>query len=436
MIAAELLAVAVGGCAVGFLLVEYLTVHPLVVGRTMLLWCAALFGTVVLVAVRFTSSMLVVASAVALAGLVVGYLLRARSVLARRDPRIVPDLEPPGLAEGSGHTAVVYFTHGEPETYDPIGWINQFREFEEDGIRFVPFAVRPIFIYRLRQSYLKAGRSNHRQMHCRMCRLLEERLREAGHDCVRAYVSFLDDDPRPDAALIQAINDGASRIVVAEVFTTVSNHTAKGKQLIAAVPTAELGIEVIHTCPLWDSATLHRMFLDKVEAATGDTDRSKVGVLLVGYGQPAEWDREFATETEQEIAFRQSVLDLLAEHGYAPGNLSMAWMMFKSPRPVEKVEDLVARGVEKILYFSAAISADALSSQCHVPEMIQRARVPGHVELVNLGAWDDHDLSIEAIFERVEPLLERKDPVVPGFRSACDADLSRSDSEHLIAEET
>ena len=435
MIGAELGVVAVGGFAVGFLLVEYLTVHPLFVGRTMLLWCLSLFATGLLLSTRFAGSSLAAASAVALVGLVVGYLLRARTVLGRRDPRIVPEIEPPGPEGRSGHTAVVYFTHGEPETFDPIGWINQFREFDEDGIRFVPFPIRPIFIYRLRQSYLRVGRSNHRQMHCRMCRLLEERLREAGHGDVRAYVSFLDDDPRPDAALVQAINDGASRIVVAEVFTTVSNHTAKGKQLIAAVPTTDLGIEVIHTCPLWDSATLHRMFLDKVEAATGDTDRSKVGVLLVGYGQPAEWDREFATETEQEIAFRQSVLDLLAENGYLPENLSMAWMMFKSPRPVEKVEELAARGVEKILYFSAAISADALSSQCHVPEMIERARVPAYVELVNLGAWDDHDLTIEAIFERVEPLLAREDPIVPGFRSVCDRDLPRSDSEHLIAEE-
>jgi hypothetical protein len=319
VIGAELLAVVIGGFAAGFLLVEYLTVHPLFVGRTMLLWCVSLFATGLLIATRFAGLHARGGVGHRAAGFATGYLLRARSVLGRRDPRIVPDLEPPGPEGRSGHTAVVYFTHGEPETFDPIGWIDQFREFDEDGIRFVPFPIRPIFIYRLRQSYLRVGKSNHRQMHCRMCRLLEERLREAGHPDVRAYVSFLDDDPRPDAALVQAINDGASRIVVAEVFTTVSNHTAKGKQLIAEVPIAGLGIEVIHTCPLWDSATLHRMFLDKVEAATGDTDRSKVGVLLVGYGQPAEWDREFATETEQEIAFRQSVLDLLADNGYVPG---------------------------------------------------------------------------------------------------------------------
>ena len=42
-------------------------------------------------------------------------------------------------------------THGEPETYDPIGWINQFAEFDEQKIPFVPLVARPIFLYRLRQ---------------------------------------------------------------------------------------------------------------------------------------------------------------------------------------------------------------------------------------------------------------------------------------------
>lgn len=416
----NLLLVTAAGFVAGFMLVEYLTVHPLVMGRAMLFATTAFITTVLLAALRFSGAMLLVASAVAFAALTIGYLVRARSVLSREDPRLVPGLQPPDPDSRTDRTAVVYFTHGEPETFDPIGWINQFREFDEQGIAFVPFPIRPIFIYKLRRSYLRVGRSNHRQMHCRMCRLLEARLRSAGHEGVRVYVSFLDDEPRPDVALIQAINDGANRVIVAEVFTTVSNHTAQGKALIAAVPVSDLGIEVVHTCPLWNSATLHRMFLDKVEAATGDTDRSRIGVLLVGYGQPDEWDVEFATETEQEIVFRQSVLDLLVENGYLPENLSMAWMMFKQPRPVEKVEELVARGVEKILYFSAAISADSLSSQSHVPEMLERAEVPGSVELVNLGAWDDHDLTIEAIFERVEPMLRTGRSGVPGLVSICE----------------
>ena len=109
---------------------------------------------------------------------------------------------------GAGFTAVVYFTHGEPETYDPIGWLNQFREFDEQGITFVPFLARPFFITSLRNGYLKIGLSHHRQMHMQMARRLADKLQAEGMPDVRVYVSFLDDDPRPDAAVIRPLNDG------------------------------------------------------------------------------------------------------------------------------------------------------------------------------------------------------------------------------------
>ena len=47
---------------------------------------------------------------------------------------------------------------------------------------------------------------------------------------LKVYASFLDADPRPDAAVIQAMNEGASQIVVAEVFVSISNHTREGEE--------------------------------------------------------------------------------------------------------------------------------------------------------------------------------------------------------------
>jgi hypothetical protein len=38
------------------------------------------------------------------------------------------------------------------------------------------------------------------------------------------------------------------------------------------------------------------------------------------------------------------------------------------------------------IYFSAAIGADVLHSQCDVPHLISQACVPQGVELMNLGA--------------------------------------------------
>jgi hypothetical protein len=80
----------------------------------------------------------------------VGYAIQAKSILSRKESQTLPAIKRQKGDPGDGHTAVIYFTHGEPETYDPIGWLNQFRELDEHKIPFVPFLARLIIIYQLR----------------------------------------------------------------------------------------------------------------------------------------------------------------------------------------------------------------------------------------------------------------------------------------------
>jgi sirohydrochlorin ferrochelatase len=391
----------------GVLVVRYLTVRPLLMSAYLLSAAITLFVLVITITLGFRGRTLVLAIPLSLLLFLAGYVTMTRAFLAREDPRPVPQLTRTEDDPGLGHTAVIYFTHGEPETYDPIGWINQFNEFDEQGIAFVPLVARPLFVYQLRNHYLEVGRSDHRRMHTRMINRLEEAFRAEGDETTRFYLSFLDDDPRPDAAVIQALNDGASRIVVSEVFLTISNHTAEGKDLIEELNVEEaLGVPVLYTGPLYDSSTLQSMFVQRANAHVGDTDKSRVGILLVGHGQPDEWDVEWATETEQEIGFRQSVLKLLEKDGYSQDYLSLAWMEFKEPKPAEKVEEFVERGVEKVLYFSAAISADALHSQYDVPALVNEAQVPDTLPLINLGAWNDDPIVIQAIKEKIDIQLD------------------------------
>jgi protoheme ferro-lyase len=390
----------------GFLVVEYMTVHPLEMS-TYLLLCAIIgFAIIVLLARGFASRRLLpIALVVTIIAFFVGYYLRTESFLAREDDRPVPQLTRAKGDPGDDHTAVVYFTHGEPETYDPIGWINQFNEFDEQGIPFVPVLARPFFVHQLRNAYLKVGSSHHRQMHKQMLQSLEEAYRQEGDETTQFYISFLDDDPRPDAAVIQALNDGASHIIVSEVFLTISNHTAEGEELIEALNVEEYGATLDFTGPMYDSDTLRNMFLQRTKDHIGDTDYAKVGVLLVGHGQPDEWDVEWSTETEQEIGFREDVLKDFEQAGYRPENLSLAWMEFKEPKPAPKVEEFVLNGVEKVVFFSAAISADSIHSQYDIPELVYEAEVSDELPILNLGAWNDDPIVIQAIKEKIDALM-------------------------------
>jgi protoheme ferro-lyase len=168
------------------------------------------------------------------------------------------------------------------------------------------------------------------------------------------------------------------------------------------VNVAEYGASLTFTGPLWDSDGLRQMFVERANAHLQGTDKSKVGVLLVGHGQPDEWDVEWATETEQETAFRQEVLNLFVEDGYDDDNLGLAWMEFKEPKPAEKVEDFYKNGIEKLFFYSAAISADSIHSQYDVPELVYEAEIPESINIINLGAWNDDPLVIQAIKEKID----------------------------------
>jgi hypothetical protein len=66
---------------------------------------------------------------------------------------------------------------------------------------------------------------------------------------------------------------------------------------------------------------------------------------------------------------------------------------------------MVKNGVKKVLFFSAAISADGMHSQYDVPELIHKAKIPAEIELVNLGAWNDDPIVIRAIKEKIDRVM-------------------------------
>jgi sirohydrochlorin ferrochelatase len=395
--------VPVAALLLGWMVVEFLVVHPLRISLFLTITLVLFFVVIFMAYLIKKRKIRRVAVILALVTFAAGYTANTRRFLNREDPRRVPELTRKAGDVVDGHTAIVYFTHGEPETYDPIGWINQFNEFDKQGIKFVPFVARPFFAYVLRNKYLEAGKSMHRQVHHEMLHSLKQQFMLEGDSTTRFYISFLDDEPRPDAAVIDALNNGADTIIVLQVFLTISNHTAEGQHLIHELNIPrELGVPVIFTEPMWSSEMLKSVFIEKVYDQMGETARDEVAIALVGHGQPDEWDVEWATETEQEMQFREEIMDLFVEEGFRRENLGSAWMEFKEPEPAELMETFVENGVKKIYYFSAAISADAMHSQIDVPRLVEKYEFPEDVETINLGAWNNHPTVIGALKERVD----------------------------------
>jgi hypothetical protein len=360
------------GLLFGWIFVEFLVVHPLKMSRFLTYTLLLLFLMICLIYLLRKRKARWIAMLLALVTFSAGYSLNTRRFLNREDPRSVPDLSRKAGDQVDRHTAIVYFTHGEPETYNPIGWINQFNEFDEQGIKFVPFAARPFFAHMLRNKYLEIGKSMHRQVHHEMLHSLEQQFRLDGDSTSKFYLCFLDDEPRPDAAVIEAL---------------------------------KLGVPILFTEPIWSSDLLKSAFPEKGCDRLDGAGKDEVAVAFVGHGQPDEWDVEWATETEQEMQFREDLMDLFVREGFKRENLGSAWMSFKEPKPAELMEEFVENGVSKIFYFSAAISADAMHSQIDIPQLVEEYDYPENIQTINLGAWNNHPTVIRGLKERVDTML-------------------------------
>lgn len=343
-----------------------------------------------------------------------GYLTATWIYLSQSEQRDLPDITRPVGDPGKGHVAILYYTHGEPPAYSPMPWIETFHEIDSDNARFIPWAFRPFFLHRVRQYYLESGGSPHKKVHEIMIHSLITTMPEALQQGTRFYQAFLDNPPRPDEMAIQAINDGASKLIVMPVFLTDSSHTIAGQEMLEAVEPQKYGVDLCYAKTLWNTESLQQMFVLRANTHLDGTDKSKAGILLVGHGQPDDWDLIYPTQTEQENAFRSQVRERLIQDGYKPENIVLAWMSFKDPNVPQGVQTLLAQDVDHILYFSASISADAIHSIIQVPQEVEQVDIPANLKLTNLGAWGNSPLVIDAIRQRIlecEPSLAKSIPV-------------------------
>jgi len=360
-------------------------------------------GLIVWAVIFFTPPQLFIVIIFSLVFFLSGYLGATGYFLSQNETRDLSKLTRQPGEKGLGHTAVIYFTHGEPPGYDPFPWLETIREFDHDKVPFIPFPFRPFFFYGIRKEYLQAGGSSHNQIHRYIFRAVQNSFSDIEKAQYRFYLAFLDSNPRPDEMVIRAINDGADRIILLPIFITISSHTQAGREMVAALEPEKYGVPVTMAEPLWNSSILREHFIKKAEVALGDTDKDQIGILLVGHGQPKAWDGIYPTQTEHEILYRDGIKQAFVTHGYRPENIYSAWMSFQKPSIEEGLHTLAANNISKILVFSASISAASLHSEVDVPIAIKKARINRSIQVINMGAFGDplDPLVISAIREKI-----------------------------------
>ncbi len=337
-------------------------------------------------------------------GGVVGWVAASSATLTTRDRTPGRVARP---APGAPHRpAVVYFTHGEPETYEPEPWIDMLHELRATVPGFPPKPVWPFVLDGIKHSFARVGSSPHGRIHGQIMAAVQDSVARSD---VSWYQGFLDAEPRLADALALACREGATEVVLLTVFLTDSDHTEQADAHVAALGLADAGIPVVRTPVLWDDPRLARMVADKVIRAVADRDRASVGVVLVGHGQPPTWDADHPTETQQEQAFRTSITEYLLAQGFSRGLVSDAWMSFREPTVPARVRMLADQGATTVVGVPVTISADSLHSLWDTPSLIRRGARRTGVEVIDVGAWNKEPLLVELLAERAADALAECD---------------------------
>ena len=387
----------------GFSLVQFLTCHPVSMSFHLLLTCLA--GFVLLAALyrlKEDNQLLWQVATLCTIVFACSYLAALYTFMNVTEDGRLPAITRAKGDLGLGHTAVIILAHGEPETYDPSAWIKQMKELDEKKTPFIPYPLRPLFFNVLRQKYLQAGKSEHNLECLQIMKEIEEKYRRRGDKRTRFYMSYLESAPNPDAAVIRALNEGASSIILCNIFITISSHTQEAVDQIDPIGLADYGVTIKYTKPLYDSKSLQQLYVDEVKHHAVALDKEKVGVILVGHGQPLDWDKEFYSQTQQEISFRQDIFKLLAQDGYPSENLKLAWMEFREPKPEQAIKQLLGTGATDIFYFSTIIGKGSIHVKYDVPESMNKAKLPNTVKLKQLSAFNQYHGIVDALVERIE----------------------------------
>jgi sirohydrochlorin ferrochelatase len=383
----------------GYFLIQYMVRPTNRIGLYAVLLALALAGLFFTGIRSFKGREFLLAGVFMLAGFAAGYVTANALFLAQEEDRKLPEVT--RTDGGDGHTAILYFTHGEPPGYSAQPWIETIRELDHDNVPFVPWLVRPIFFNTVRNEYFEAGGSAHNKLHETFIDNLKRAMPEEVAAGTRFYLAFLDSNPRPDEMTIRAINDGASRIVILPVFITESTHTEAGREMVASVEPEKYGVETCYTGALWDSESLQKVFVERANEMLNGADKSKVGILLVGHGQPTEWENIYPAQNKQESQYREAIREKLIADGFTPGNVVLGWMEFQEPNIASAAQTLAGRGVEKILVFAVSLSADSIHSDVDVPHAVREAKLSDDIVVEFIGQYGDHPLAIQAMKEKI-----------------------------------
>jgi protoheme ferro-lyase len=329
----------------------------------------------------------------------VGVFAAAYSVASVFVPLVVRPPRPPSIQETSDSlegTAVVVSTPAEPPEYDAVSVAGTIEHLDRSGVPLPGATGRPIMFAGEKARYRAAGGHSPSEWCLEsITAMVRTRLDEArfGDVCP----SSGDRTPQLAGVVSRLASMGYRRIVVAQLSVADSVRTDRARRAVDELRPERVGVEVLHTPPLWGSVPIANMLVDRVEEAAGSTPRDRCGVILTGHGQPPEWQRDHPSAEEHETFFHQRIRMGLLEAGFVDQNVRLAWMDWQEPDITEAARHLAAFDCAKIVILPASMPIDSTATLVDIKQAVRNARLADRIVVEQLPAWGDEKVVADAL---------------------------------------
>lgn len=302
-----------------------------------------------------------------------------------------------------GGSAVIIAACVEPVAYETRTTATMLECLFEEGLIEPSLTALPFMFFGQKARYRAIGGTSPSQAQLKM---LAERLETP---LARSGVTLVDwakctGTRRIAPRVLDAVNSGYRRIVVAELTVGESLQMSAALRELDGLRLEQLGVEVSYTGPLAVSDSIATAVTNRILAASDEP--AVTGAVLVGHGQPDERAARNPSYDENELGFLNRVRMLLIDRGIPENNIRIAWAEWNNPDVTSAVRHLAALGCRRVVVSPAVFPVDSIEIRLDLEIAVRQARVEQGVIVVTLPAWRDDSHVVDEVVKRVEAELQ------------------------------
>lgn len=342
---------------------------------------------------------LLLAAFFSIASITGGYWATASALVSAPGPRR-PGVEPsrnPRPAER--RCAVVILSGAEPERYTLRGAALRLRRLLDTGALSLPASALPFVFLSEKARYRAIHGFNPARATAAVVAANVEAALGATGDVERVSLAWCDGNPSLAERVTELAAEGFTDVVIVVLGTDGSFVLERAMREFEE--TRIEGIRAISAPSIWHSEALAVRLCERIMEAARDTDCERVGVAILGEGQPPEWEAVSGDWREKETYFTQRVRLMLSERGIDERNIRPGWLEWQMPDVTEVVRHLAAMGCAKVVVVPATVPLATLATALDMHNAISSARLADTTRAVILTPWGDDPVMNEVLVEAV-----------------------------------